>query len=194
MSPARHAEQGSMLLEALIAVLVLALGVLGLAATQTRTLVTARTTEFRNIAMRAVDDLQERMRANHHILLQPPAFNPYLTSWGEPPQASTNCDASPCEGFTMAAHDIAEWKTMLARSLPDGDAWVFPSTQDPTQFGVLVAWTDPRLRNDSHASEADIALFAQAVSVRDAQGQAGTGVAGLECLARHTCHLVYFRP
>ena len=195
MSPARrHAQQGNTLLEALIAVLVLALGVLGLAATQTRTLVTARTTEFRNIAMRAVDDLQDRMRANNRIPLQPTAANPYLTSWGKPPQAQMDCEASACEDVPLAVHDIAQWKTTLARSLPDGDALVFSSTQDPTQFGVLVAWTDPQVRKDIQTTEADVALFAQAVSVRNAHGEAGTGVAGQECPARRTCHLVYFRP
>lgn len=174
--------------------LVLALGVMGMAAMQTRTLITARTTELRTVAMRAVEDLQDRMRANTDIRLNPPALNPYLSSWGEPPQAAADCQSTPCPGAQLAAFDMAQWKSALAQALPGGDALVFSSSKDPTQFGVLVAWTEPGARNESVATEEDAARYANAVAVRNGQGALGSGVPGKECPDRHICHLVHFRP
>ena len=53
MRKAHHRQRGTSLIEALVALLVLALGVMGMAAVQTRTLATARTTNLRAVAIRA---------------------------------------------------------------------------------------------------------------------------------------------
>ena len=194
MSAKRGAQRGGSLIEAMIAMLVLSLGIMGMAATQTRTLITARTTELRAVAIRAAEDLQDRMQANSEIRLELSTTNPYLTSWGDAPPPDTDCQTRPCDGIRLAAFDVAQWKSALALALPGGDALVFSSDKDPMQFGVLVAWTEATARNESIANEDDSALFAQAVAVRDAQGETGTGVAGKECPERHVCHLFYFRP
>lgn len=194
MTGLRVFQRGGSLIEALIAMLVLSLGVMGMAATQTRTLITARTTELRAAAIRATEDLQDRVHANREIRLNPPTTNPYLTSWGEAPPADTDCQTRPCDGIRLAAFDLVQWKSALAVALPGGDALVFSSDKDALQLGVLVAWTEATARNESIADEDDAALFAQAVAVRDAMGETGTGVAGKECPERHICHLIYIRP
>lgn len=195
MTQTRRGEEGGSLIEALVAMLVLALGVMGMAAVQTRTLTTTRTTQLRAVALHAIDDLRDRMQANaerHRIL--PSSTNPYLTSWDDPVVSTTDCRSLACDSAQLAAFDIAQWKADLARTLPGGNAMVFRAEQDPTQYGVLVAWKEPRAKNEHTATEGQATLYAEAIAVRDAKGQPGTGVAGKECPASHTCHLVYVRP
>jgi len=189
MSTTAASQRGGSLIEALIALLVLAFGVMGMAAMQTRTLITARTTEHRAVAIRAVEDLQDRMQANSEIRINPPARHPYLTSWGAAPAADTDCQTSPCDGDRLATFDLAQWKSGLANALPGGDALVYRSGRDALQFGVLVAWTEAPARNESTATPEDAALFALAVAPPDAQTETGQ-----ECPKQHICHLVHFRP
>lgn len=194
MTALRANQQGASLVEAMVALLLLAFGVMGMATLQTRTLIATRTTFQRATAVQAAEDLRDRMQVNREIRREPPAANPYLISWGEPPAAGRDCQASTCDGLELAAFDLHQWKSALSRALPDGDAVVFASDKDPTQFGVLVAWTEARARNESSADDEEAALYRQSVAVRDAAGELGTGAAGKECLALHTCHLIYIRP
>ena len=78
----RH-ERGISLIESLVALLVLALGILGMAGLQTRALVDSRTTNARAVAVKMVDDLSERMQFNVGARLL--AANPYVVAWGAPP-------------------------------------------------------------------------------------------------------------
>lgn len=194
MRKAHHRQRGTSLIEALVALLVLALGVMGMAAVQTRTLATARTTNLRAVAIRAAEDLQERIQANSDLRHMPALVNPYVTTWGHPPAADTDCSTAPCAAQQLAAFDLMQWKKDLARSLPTGDGIVFSSNTDTHQLGILVAWKEAKARNESHTSKEEAALFSYAVAVRDAVGQLGTGVSDKNCPDSFTCHLIFIRP
>lgn len=194
MKPATPSSQrGVSLIEALVALLVLALGIMGMAGIQTRTLVESRTTNSRAIALQMASDLLDRMQANVGVRLTPPPVNPYITNWGAP-VAGADCFAVACNAANLASFDLNQWKTTLARLLPAGDARVFQSTTDPTQFGVLIGWAVTQAKNESAANAAEQAQYTAAISVRDGAGNAGTGVANIPCPAALICHLVYIRP
>lgn len=171
-------QRGTSLIEALVALLVLALGVMGMAAVQTRSLATARTTNLRALAIQAAEDLQDRILANAALRNKPPLANPYLTSWGPPPVSEKDCATTVCDGLQLAAFDLVQWKKDLARSLPGGDGLVFASPTDANQWGILVAWTETRTRNEPLA----------------AATQPDTGVSGANCPSTLTCHLIFIRP
>jgi type IV pilus assembly protein PilV len=186
------------LIEALVALLVLALGVMGLAGIQTRTLVEGRATNARSVAVQMADDLLDRMQANVEVRLAapiPPAVHPYEVGWGVPTNCfNTGTTPLQCSGPQLAEFDLQQWKATLANLLPAGDARIFRSPTDPAQFGVLVGWSETQAKNQDGASAADATLFADAVSTRDGAGAVGTGVAGVDCPANLSCHLVYIRP
>lgn len=187
-------QQGVGLIETLVAMLVLALGVLGMAAIQVRTLTSTRVTQLRAEAVRATDDLLDRIQTNAAIRNAPPIVNPYITTWGEAPEPEMDCALVSCDGTQLAAFDLAQWKAGLAMALPSGDARVFASDTDPNQLGILIAWTEAAAKNESTAGQNERALFSQAVAVQDALGQAGTGLANIACPAQQTCHLTFIRP
>lgn len=190
MSRLHHRQRGTSLIEALVALLVLALGVLGMAAVQTRALATARTTNLRALAIQAAEDLQDRIQANSELRHAPALVNPYVTTWGPPPAIDTDCASEPCGGLQLAAYDLVQWKNELARSLPAGDGLVFASTKDTNQLGILVAWTQTK----AEASKEEASLLRQATAVRGADDQSGIGVSGELCPDTFTCHLIFLRP
>lgn len=194
MRSARLRQRGTSLIEALVALLVLALGVMGMAAVQTRALTTARTTNLRALAIQQAEDLQDRIQANSDLRHMPLLANPYVTTWGPPPAANTDCASASCGVQQLAAFDLMQWKKELARSLPAGDGLVFSSSTDTNQLGILVAWMETKARNESQADKQEAALFREAVAVRDAGGQLGTGESGKNCPDNFTCHLIFIRP
>ncbi len=179
-------QRGSSLLESLIALLVLALGVMGMALVQTQTLVEARSTNQRAMAVMMAEDLNERMQAN---LAGRPSFDAYLTDWGAPASPTPpSCLSQLCTGAQLAAFDLHQWKTTLGQLLLNGDARVFRSGTDASQFGVLIGWAATQAKREAVAStEAELLLYQGAVAVV-------TGVNGVVCPAGRICHLVYIRP
>ena len=125
-----------------LALLLLALGVLGLARLQVGALTESRNTNARAIAVQMAADLSERMQSNSTILRNNPAPNPYETDWGAPLAAGPNCLTSACAGAELAAFDVRTWKLNLQALLPNGDAQIFRSNTDTNQFGVLMRWAE----------------------------------------------------
>lgn len=193
-TPLFQSQRGISLIEALVALLVLALGVLGIAGIQTRTLIESRTTNARAIAFQMADDLLDRMQSNRAIKFNPPAVNPYISDWGAPVAPGQDCFVGECTGAQLAAFDLWQWKTTIASLLPQGDAQVFQSPTDASQYGILIGWSQTQTKNEGAAIGADQALYANASSVRDGTGAAGTGAAGVACPANLICHMVYIRP
>lgn len=176
------------MIEALVALLVLALGIMGLAGIQTRTLVESRASNERAVAIRLAEDLNERMQLNSSVRFASPPLNPnpYVVNWGAV-SAGTDCLANACTGAQLASYDVAQWKAALAQLLPAGDARVFNSTTDPRQFGVLIGWREVQAKNQGLASGTELDQYTDRFTVN-------TGIASITCPAGLVCHLVYIRP
>lgn len=111
---------GFTLLEVLIAVTVLALGVLGLAAMQVRGLQGNHSAEQRFMATVLAQDLTERMRANA------PGVREGRYDGGAP--GAVDCVVTSCTPAEMAGFDLARWSADLAAQLPAGAGWVCRDT------------------------------------------------------------------
>ncbi|GAB6067345.1 hypothetical protein JCM13664_06630 [Methylothermus subterraneus] len=110
-------ETGFTLLEILIAVLVLAIGLLGLAGLQTTGLHSNHSASLRTQATLLAYDMTDRMRANR-AGFQGGFYN-------NPTPADHNCvwdggAPSVCDPKQMAKHDVFEWNSAIAQALPSG--------------------------------------------------------------------------
>lgn len=158
-----RAEAGFGMLEVLISLLILAIGLLGLASLQTTSL--AQTTEIRNRsqAILLVDDLVERVRANRSNIEQydddagagEPEEGGAPEEGGEPAEGESpigepgggddNAGAAPvCDAdfainnnTDVATNDLAEWRNSLACLLPGGNGFV---SVDDGVVTVRVVW------------------------------------------------------
>lgn len=129
--------RGFTLIEVLVSLLVLAVGIVGAAATQTRAQATRRQSALLSGATQLATSLAERMRANPVAMALPDAANPYLTldydsSAGPPAAPASLCygDAD-CAPPAMAAFDLFEVRRSLHAHFPgarvrvcrDGAPW-----------------------------------------------------------------------
>lgn len=133
----RHRQTGFTLLEVLIALLVLSIGLLGLAALQTTGLRSNQMASMRTLATQFAYDITDRMRSN-----------PVGVANGEYAIART---ASPATlPATIAETDLSEWRANITTRLPQGaseitvcDGTTVPACTEVTHL-VTVYWNESR--------------------------------------------------
>lgn len=110
--PARARCGGFTLVEILVAVLVMAIGLLGIAALQTTALQFTRGAYYRSQATSLAYDIADRMRANREAALG----GDYDVAFADP---APTCGAPA--GETVAELDISAWRSEIACLLPAGN-------------------------------------------------------------------------
>ena len=129
-------QTGIALLEALVALLILAFGVLGLLWMHQKALMQQRQQLMRTIAMGLADDLAERMTLNASQRTL------YAKAWGSITTTAPNCSATACTRQDLAAWDMQQLQQSLSSQLPEGDAAVFALPSAPNGWGIVIAWRD----------------------------------------------------
>ncbi len=111
-------EAGIALIEVLVAVLVLAIGLLGMAAMQVQSSQMTNGAEQRTQAILLTADMMDRIRANR---TNGADYNGISVD-----PAATTCatDYVPDATATVSANDITEWSNLIVCLLPDGTGTV----------------------------------------------------------------------
>ena len=154
----KNRQHGFSLIEVLVAVLIVAVGILGVAGLQVVSLQQNRSALLRAEALQLGNDILDRMRAN-------PLTDYAPVSLTSAPPSATNCVTSSCSRSEMAEYDIAQWKCSInssdtddvpydictsfgiAGSLPNGASSISKSNNGVHE--VKVEWTDDRAGNKS---------------------------------------------
>jgi type IV pilus assembly protein PilV len=178
-------QRGFSLIEAMVAIVVMALGILGILGVQLRTLTDTQTGVRRAQAIRLIEDLSERTKSNPDAIGNASA---YVSNWGATLSTPKDCSiasgfpATSCTPAELAAYDKDRWLRSVRAALPLGDAAIFVSSSDTRELGVMIAWRANE-RGDSATDSAYTAVFAPA----------NTGGAAITCPAGKICHLQYIR-
>jgi type IV pilus modification protein PilV len=135
-SQATKSVLGIAMLEALIALVVLAFGVLGLLWMHQQALVQQRQQLMCSVAISMGDDLAERMRLNAHQRAM------YAKTWGKATNEAPDCTNIACTRQDLAAWDMQQWQLRLQSELSEGDAAVFALTDLADGWGIVIAWRD----------------------------------------------------
>ena len=115
---------GFTLIEVLVAVFVLAVGVMGALAAQTVALRTRHESALMSHGVQLATSFADRMRANTAQMRVPDDANPYLridysAADGAPEAPAQPChDGAPCDSAAMASFDIYELQRELHASFP----------------------------------------------------------------------------
>lgn len=112
-------QYGFTLLEVMVAIVVLSLGLLGLAGLQAASLRNNQTAYYRGIATQQAYDMADRIRVN---LAGVRAGNYNNLALGVP--ADPACFTAGCSIADMAATDRFQWNTVNATLLPGGNGTV----------------------------------------------------------------------
>lgn len=132
LRPAVHTQRGFSLLEILVAIIVLSIGLLGLAGLQVSGMKANQGAYLRTQANALAYDIIERMRAN-----ATPAINgAYVGEW--------QCTGYQSSGRnTIAARDIDAWMANLAANLPECSAAIATAiTVGAVLVTVTVRWSN----------------------------------------------------
>jgi type IV pilus assembly protein PilV len=131
-------QQGFTLLEILIAMVVLSIGLLGLAGLQASSLKNNTSAYQRSQANILANEMLDRIRANRTGLVEGKYDDLMSGSTSDPGCISTGCTVAE-----MTQYDAYIWKTQLADTLPSGQGTVVGSGEDSV-FTITVMWDDER--------------------------------------------------
>lgn len=135
-------QAGFSLVEVLIALIIMSVGMLGIAGLYVQSLQAGRTSLFRHQAVSLAGDIADRIRAN------PTGGVSYTDATGaDNGCVNTNND---CDVASMAMHDVWLWKQQAGATLPGvaatggGDVTVnFDDTVTPPVYTITVSWEEP---------------------------------------------------
>jgi type IV pilus assembly protein PilV len=125
----------------LVALVVLAIGLLGIAALYLNSLQSGRTAIYRTQAINLAADLADRIRMNRT------AQAAYGTAFADVEAAVAACETiGGCTDGDLASTDLANWKQEIAQQLPGGEGQVAVTLPvaagEPTNYVVTVRWTE----------------------------------------------------
>ena len=139
-----RSEGGFTLLEVLITVLVLSIGLLGLAALQTNGLRSNQMASLRTLATQYAYDIGDRMRANIPALTTTSQY--YVIDTSATPTSSVDCDTTACTPQDTANYDLVKWRDVVSQ-LPGGKGQVTQSVDAGTGVvihTITVHWNETR--------------------------------------------------
>jgi type IV pilus assembly protein PilV len=134
-------SKGFSLVEVLIALIIMSVGMLGIAGLYVQSMQAGRTSMLRHHAVTLAGDIADRIRAN------PTAGAAYTATPGQ----DNNCVAqgANCDVAQMAAHDIFLWRAQALDFLPpmgDGSEQVVVTLDAaalPPTYTITVRWDEP---------------------------------------------------
>jgi len=133
-----NSQSGTTLIEVLITVVLVSIGLLGLAGLQLTTVQNSNSSSERFEATTLAHDILERLRANR----QPALAGQYNLALGEAPA-----------GANLVGEDLDEWRDALA-VLPNGDGSIDVTAGEVT---IEVQWTDAS--DDNAGDSRDMSVF-----------------------------------
>lgn len=128
--PIRQAK-GFTLIELMVAILVLAIGLLGLAGLQVIGLRSGHNAYLRTQATLLAQDMADRMRNNRENLAS------YLGT-----ETADKCDASLCSGAQMAGYDLAKWHEAIINQLPGGSGVITNDPGGSLVYKINITWNE----------------------------------------------------
>ncbi len=163
--PAKH-QHGVSLIEVLIAIVVIAFGLLGIAGLQTTALANNYLAYQSTQAVMLAESMVDKMRANTEGI-----ENYLLTPGTTPSSPAKNCATAACTSSELAAWDIAQWVSMVSGGkfnnlpagpqalMPDGKASIVcsdsPCTRESVRI-ITVYWDPDRTGASTYTCKADV--------------------------------------
>lgn len=137
-----HRQTGFSLIEAMVSLVVVSVGMIGIASLYGQGLRASSTALTRTLAVNLAADMGDRIRMNREG----------GAAYGGA-AANNNCSAAggaTCTPPQMAANDLFEWNARIAQSLPNGvGAVAYVGTTPPT-YTITLTWDEAGIGATTH--------------------------------------------
>jgi type IV pilus assembly protein PilV len=138
----RYRQHGFGLIESLVALVVVSVGMIGIASLYGQGLGGSRTALYRTQAVNLAADMADRIRVNRRG----------GASYGGAAAAS-GCDPGggvDCTPAQMAAHDLFTWQAQVVAQLPGGVGAVQVAGTTPPTYTIQITWQEVGLGPITH--------------------------------------------
>jgi type IV pilus assembly protein PilV len=153
-----HLERGAALIEALVALLVLSVGLLGMVGLQTASVRYEQSSWARSAVATQISDIADRIRANpgatDTAYLRTQSFEDERTEINTDSSTfnvNPDCASANCTPAELAAYDMAKWRSAINASIPQAVGFV--SGSRATAYSVTIAWLDKNRIDSAGALE-----------------------------------------
>lgn len=145
-------DRGFSLVEVMVALVVLSVGLLGIAALQGQGLGASRVAMYRTVAVNLAADMAERIRVNR-LAGSVYGDEDAATDYGCDPETGEGDDCTPAE---MAAHDLFVWQQLIESQLPGGSGRVEFTDGTPPVYTITVEWEETGIGATSYTTEIEV--------------------------------------
>jgi len=156
-----HKQLGISLIEVMVSVMILGLGLLGLAALQARSVILNQSSYYRSIAADLSSDLSDRIRANRTPFLAssdadiptplPPDFSKCVQKTTDNDEISCSIQDSGVQSY-MVSNEMTNWNQYLRSQLP-GATFTLTSAAGQSagfyRYNLTINWIDNRSKTSS---------------------------------------------
>lgn len=132
--------RGFTLIEMLVALLLLSIGLLGVAALQTRGQQMNHAAYIRTQANLLAYEIIDKIRANADVARDIGNQGYILTA--APSKPGTLCDATPCNAQQLRQYDLWLWYDRVTKTLPEGSALISAEVVGATriEYTISITW------------------------------------------------------
>ena len=134
----KQSQSGFGLVESLVALVVVSVGMIGIAVLYGQGLGASRTALYRTQAVILASDMADRIRLNRR------AGAVYQTAAAG---TSRNC---PCTPTQMAENDLFVWNAVIDQQLPAADGTVTYGASSPPTYTIQITWQEVGLGAITH--------------------------------------------
>lgn len=133
-------QRGSTMMETMVALFILAIGLMAVQAMQLASMRVSTEAFFRTDAQLLVEDMVDRVLA-YDSITDPADDDDYNGIDTNGAAADPGCSAGGCTQAQQIAFDLFEWKTAVEDRLPSGRGQI---TQNAGNYVVIVMWDNER--------------------------------------------------
>lgn len=189
----RGRSPGFSLVEVLVALIVLSVGLLGIAKMQALALASTSVASMRSLAAVEADSIADAMHVNRGFWADSNASGLSISIVGStvtvtqagpttpPVLPSVDCATNgPCSGPAVAGYDLQQWADALSQLLPGDQATISCNASDPIDCLVTIQWSE------------------QAIGMNNAQAQSASTAtsqnAGTSAAIQNPTYVLYVEP